>query len=155
MHRRLSLLLPLALVACDSVSTISTRIREMGATFATATPAQQTLMRQGFIDRGFTPNMVYISIDKPDRVTKSADDIEETWVYNNFDSAGAGNILGDVKISQTAGYEKLNPASRAARGQYQNYDAKPDVSSGPAPAGGAKLLITFVNGFARRVELQQ
>jgi hypothetical protein len=70
---------------CES-SGPSARIQEKSAVFATLTSEQQTTIREGTIELGYTADMVYMALGKPSKV-KAQDDAEgrvEMWTYNNF-----------------------------------------------------------------------
>jgi len=51
-----------ALAGC---STVSSRIQEKSAAFAALSPVKQDALRQGTIEEGDTPDLVYIALGKP------------------------------------------------------------------------------------------
>ena len=69
---------------CENMRTA--RIREHSALFATLDPFTQELIRKGLFNYGFTNELVYLSLGKPNRVavTETAKGRVETWTYRNF-----------------------------------------------------------------------
>lgn len=70
----------LATAAC-SHTTLESRIQEKKTTFARITPREQAMIKQGIIGHGFTPDMVYMALDRPDRVIPGPGPHQETWLY--------------------------------------------------------------------------
>ncbi len=85
MKLRFPLLLLLAGSALlfSACSTVSSRIVSKQQVFASATPEQQKLVREGRIALGFTPDLVLIALGKPDRISARADrsGSTEIWTY--------------------------------------------------------------------------
>ena len=79
-------LLVIATLFATGCTTINSRIEEKAAIFNALPPEAQARIRQGLIDVGFTPDMVYIAMGKPDNIRESttADGNETIWVYNNY-----------------------------------------------------------------------
>jgi hypothetical protein len=50
-------------------STRATRIQENAALFATLDPFTQQVIQQGLFAHGFTPDLVYMSLGKPNNIT--------------------------------------------------------------------------------------
>lgn len=78
-------LLLVALVAgCQSPR--AARIREKATLFATLDPFTRELIEKGLFNYGFTSELLFMSLGKPDRVvvTDSLRGPVETWVYSNF-----------------------------------------------------------------------
>jgi len=71
------------LVGC---STVDTRIQEKSAVFNSLDPQIQDRLKQGLIDVGYTSDMVYIALGKPNEVHNKTTDkgTETTWVYKNY-----------------------------------------------------------------------
>jgi hypothetical protein len=93
--RRLRQILPLALAAVlAGCSTINSRIREKAAVFAALPPATQAEIRHGQIAVGFTPDMVYMAIGRPDEVHEhmTAGSRETVWKYNSYYDRYEGTI---------------------------------------------------------------
>jgi len=72
--------LVLALAGC---STVNSRIRQHADEFNHLAAADQTKIREGIVDVGFTPNMVYMALGAPDvkRVHRARTGTRETWIY--------------------------------------------------------------------------
>jgi hypothetical protein len=122
----------LVLSACGTMSTIESRSKEKSATFTSAAPWQQKLMRQGWIDAGFTPDMVYIALDNPDSKATADNGATEIWIYKNFDTP-ARSFAGGVKVTIQAGSSNpgagSNPNSAGARGQFLAAGVSPDLGA--------------------------
>ncbi len=89
-------MLVLALAAC---STVNSRIDEKPDVFAKLDPATQAKIKQGIIDVGFTPDMVYIALGRPDerreRVTPAGR--ETMWIYNSYYERYEGTYHGGYR----------------------------------------------------------
>ncbi len=81
--RLLAVILALGPAAC---STIHSRIEEKPDVFAKLDPATQAKIKQGIIDVGFTPDMVYIALGKPDQARErvTAAGRQTIWIYNSY-----------------------------------------------------------------------
>jgi hypothetical protein len=103
----------LALAGC---STVSSRIREKPAVFAKLDPAIQSRIKQGIIDVGFTPDMVYIALGRPDETREriGQDGRETIWKYTTCYDRYEGTFH--------AGYRRFvywDPQIRAYRVYYE------------------------------------
>jgi hypothetical protein len=108
-----ALVLTVVLAGC---STIDSRIQEKSDVFAKLDPVTQSKLKQGIIDLGFTPDMVYIALGKPDEVReRTARGSHETvWRYNTYYERYEGTIH--------AGYRRFvywDPYLRAYRVYYE------------------------------------
>lgn len=76
-------LLVLLLAAGCATSTIQSRERARAAAYASLSPQVKTLVNQGRIAVGMTPNAVYIAWGKPDEELHSGNQqgVKTTWVY--------------------------------------------------------------------------
>lgn len=79
-------LVVMAAASAGCQSTRAGRIREHAALFATLDPFSQKLVSDGLFNHGFTPEMLYMALGKPNRVESSDGDRGhvEIWVYRNF-----------------------------------------------------------------------
>jgi len=68
---------------CQSVES---RIKEKPEVFANADKATQDKIKQGIIDLGFTEDLVYLALGKPDekRESRTAAGTTLTWIYNSY-----------------------------------------------------------------------
>ena len=68
---------------CQSVES---RIKEKPEVFASVDSATQEKIKQGIIDLGYTEDMVYLALGKPDqkRETVTANARTLTWIYNTY-----------------------------------------------------------------------
>ena len=94
------LALALLLAGC---STIDSRIKEKSASFNALSDTDQQIIRYGYITVGFTHDMVYMALDKPEKVIPGPGPNQETWVYHNFYSADGGNLSMGQRIRTAPG----------------------------------------------------
>lgn len=68
---------------CQSVES---RIKEKPEVFASVDHATQEKIKQGIIDLGYTEDMVYLALGKPDQKRESvtANARSVTWIYNTY-----------------------------------------------------------------------
>lgn len=113
--------LPMAVMLAGCESMRNARIRENQALFASLDPFSQHLVRQGLFNHGFSSELVYMSLGRPNRVTvaETAKGKLETWTYRNFlyESSGAVSVgvstpgtrpMGTVLSSSAPGGPSLN-----------------------------------------------
>jgi hypothetical protein len=127
------------------------RIQEHAALFASLPPNTQQIVKDGLVDYGFTPELVYMALGKANR--KSANDQTaygpvETWVYRNF----VYSNVGAVRISgNTPGSKPYGPviASSAPGGpslsSTKASPVQPTIGDGTDAAVGT-LVLEFRNG---------
>lgn len=87
MKKLLQLTLLLGAVALlGACSTINSRITEKSAVYNSLDPNTQAKIAHGDIDIGFTPDMVYIALGRPDfrREAVSTEGQSETWIYRSY-----------------------------------------------------------------------
>jgi hypothetical protein len=147
----------LALSACGTMSTVDRRSREKAAVYNAATPAQQKLMRERWIGPGFTPDMVYIALDSPDKIVVTRDGGSTVWIYY-FMGGGGRAFEGGVKLTSTIGSSLpggglpagavANPvAGSGSMGKYTTYGLAPDLSAAqPSVQAIPRLFVLFRQG---------
>ena len=76
---------------CD---TFERRSQGKAALFASLTPEQREKLKQGVIEIGNTPDMVFIALGTPDEKleTTKADGIETVWIYYSYHQEYEGNL---------------------------------------------------------------
>ncbi len=116
MKKYLTLLSCLAALVLAGCSTVQSRIEEKAHVFNTLPPETQARIRQGLIDVGYTPDMVYIAMGKADRVREraSAEGTESVWIYNTY--------YQEYQGSHFAGYRRhvyFDPRIKAYRVYYE------------------------------------
>lgn len=104
-----ALTLVLLLSGC---STIDSRIKEKSATFNSLSPSDQQIIRYGYVTVGFTRDMVYMALDKPEKVIPGPGPNQETWVYHNFYSSDGSQLTPGQRIVTRSG---SNPGSGPAK----------------------------------------
>lgn len=103
-------------VVLAGCSTIDNRIQEKSDVFAKLDPVTQSKLKQGIIDLGFTPDMVYIALGKPDEIRERTGDggHKTVWKYNTYYERYEGTVH--------AGYRRFvywDPQIRAYRIYYE------------------------------------
>jgi hypothetical protein len=86
-----------ALLLGGCASTPSARIKEHEQLYAGLSPKLRKTIRDGLVDFSFTPEMIYMSLGNPNRVSRSQDanGPVETWTYRNFVlMGGAASKMG-------------------------------------------------------------
>ena len=83
-----AILMLVAMAALAACSTPASRIKANPQLFASIAPANQTLIQQGQIALGFTPDMVLLALGKPDVIAQHTDasGTSEIWRYQNIDN---------------------------------------------------------------------
>lgn len=132
----LVLLVVLALAGCQVGSGIPARIAEKSAAFAKLTAAQQAKVEAGVIEVGFTKDMVYMALGRPNeaRTVTLPEGRETTWTYRNVVLPQATNLLmvnptGQARVHFRPGLQNQNTAisSTATKGiPAPSVDAIPD-----------------------------
>lgn len=97
-------------------STVDSRIKEKPDVFTKLDPVIQAKIKQGIIDLGFTPDMVYIALGKPDEIRErtGGGGRETVWKYNTYYDRYDGTVH--------AGYRRFvywDPQIRAYRIYYE------------------------------------
>ncbi len=125
-------------------STIDSRIREKQDLFNRLDPQTQSKLRQGIVEVGDTPDMVYIALGTPDerhqRITATGD--EAVWVYRTYYEQYEG--MAHV------GYRRIvffDPGTRTYRVYYEPVSA-PVYSEQVED----NIRVTFVNGRVTTIE---
>lgn len=88
MNRRLltTFMLAASLGFLGGCQTVDDRIKEKPGVFAKLDSATQDKIKQGIIDLGYTEDMVYFALGKPDQMRESlnANGKNTTWIYNTY-----------------------------------------------------------------------
>ena len=84
--KTLAIILGVLGLVLGGCSTVKSRIQEKSAVFASLDPQTQSRIRQGLIDVGYTFDMVYMALGKPDEVRdrQTTDGKNTTWIYNTY-----------------------------------------------------------------------
>ena len=91
----LALIAALALTGCQAGSGPRARIREKSAAFAALPPAQQAKIEKGIVEVGFSQDMVYMALGRPNDVhdVTLPEGRETTWTYRNVVPPQAMSLL--------------------------------------------------------------
>ncbi|MSU50212.1 MAG: hypothetical protein EXS37_14195 [Opitutus sp.] len=86
LRAKLFLFLPTLILASGCQNTRASRIQENAALFASLDPFTRRLVSDGLFDHGFTPELLYMSMGKPNRLEASETDRGrvEIWCYRNY-----------------------------------------------------------------------
>jgi hypothetical protein len=146
MNRRLLTTFMLAasfgfLVGCQSVNE---RIKEKPDVFASVDKATQDKIKQGIIDLGFTPDLVYLALGQPDQKRESvtAAGTSVTWIYNTYYQRYDGTAF--------VGYERrvyFDPLVRSYRIYYH-----PAYAETYHDEKEERIRVVFRNGKAAVIE---
>lgn len=148
---RASLAAAIAALAVGCQSSRTARIDEHAALFATLDPATQKLIREGLFAPGFTPQLTYMALGKPNHVEKR--DTEhgavEIWKYRNFVYAGtaAVQMMPNTPGSTRSHGPLLSPNAPGGPSLFSTKPGpmQPSVGDGSgAPVGN--LYLEFLNG---------
>ncbi|MBS0633586.1 MAG: hypothetical protein JSS11_16875 [Verrucomicrobia bacterium] len=147
----LLLLAVITLTGCGTVSTIARRSQEKSAAVASATPRQQRQMKHGFIAPDFTPDMVYVALDKPDRIKKYPDGHLERWVYYNFNRRPVTYTL-DTNRTADSNFHAVTRIT--PNGALSGYRLDPELVK-LADATTRHLVVTFLDGKVADIAILQ
>jgi len=84
MHLKKIFFFTVLLLAVSGCNTIDHRIHEKPDVFNQLDPKAQAEIRQGRVEVGYTPDMVYIALGKPDKIDGN------TWYYKLYFEEGDG-----------------------------------------------------------------
>ena len=115
-HRILTSLLFAFLVLFTACQSVDDRIKEKPGVFDNLDATTQDKIKQGIIEIGYTEDMVYLALDKPDQQRESVSENGKstTWIYNTYYDRYDG--------TQFAGYYRsiyFDPHLRAYRVYYR------------------------------------
>ena len=129
------------LAGCQSVES---RIKEKPDLFANLDAATQDKIKQGIIEIGYTEDMVYLALDKPDQKRESVSENGKstTWIYNTYYQRYDG--------TQFAGYHRsiyFDPHLRAYRVSY-----RPAYADTYSQEKEERIRVVFQDGKATVIE---
>ena len=146
MNRRLLTTFMLAaslgfLAGCQSVDS---RIKEKPEVYANLDTATQDKIKQGIIEIGYTEDMVYLALGKPDQKRESVQENGRsvTWIYNTYYDRYDGTAF--------AGYHRslyFDPYLRAYRVYY-----RPVYADTYATEKEERIRVVFKGGKAAVIE---
>jgi hypothetical protein len=146
MNRRLltTFMLAATLGFLGGCQTVDDRIKEKPEVFAKLDAATQNNIKQGIIELGYTEDMVYLALGKPDQKRESltAGGKTTTWIYNTYYERYNGTAF--------AGYYRsvyFDPYLKAYRVYYRPAFADTYVSEKEE-----RIRVVFKNGKAETIE---
>jgi len=145
--------LALLVSGCESDGSVSARAQEKSATYAALKPWQKKYVDTGSITEGFTPDMVYISMGKPDKVEPKELPAgpSEVWTYNRFyQHADAAHGFEHANFHTDTDY-KAEGATRSGRGAISNNNGVQGGSMEPADLRSYTVRVTFTNGIVVKI----
>jgi len=142
-----------ALTGCHPSAGIPARIKEKTAVFAQLSAVQQRKIEQGVIEVGYTTDMVYMALGKPQKIRTEnlPEGRETTWIYENFALPSAMTLLRPTHPSRHG----LNPVYSSTNasisfggrgGPEPSVDAMPDLPT-------ETLHVIFLNGVVFELKL--
>ncbi len=104
------LLITLLLLSLAGCSTFEKRSEEKASIFTALGADAQEKLRQGIVEIGYTPDMVYIALGSPDSKSErtTADGSDMTWIYSAYYSEYRG--------TSNVGYRRIvdyNPVTKS------------------------------------------
>ena len=111
-----SILIVMATLLLSGCSTFEKRAEEKAAVYSQLDPATQEKLRNGVIEIGNTPDMVFIALGQPDSKSEqiTADRREETWIYNSYYTEYSG--------SEQVGYRRIVEYNRITKSYIVYYE---------------------------------
>ncbi len=152
--------LVLLAAGCSTTDTVDKRIKENSAIYAGLTPEEQNQIHSGVITAGFSPQMVFMALGKPERVVPGRGPGEEDWIYINRYSRDGNSLVPASKVTsnfnQMSG-SSLNPVkfnlveNRNVRATYQ---LEPDLANEQIKAESAiKVHVKFTEGTVADIQI--
>lgn len=149
----LSLVAISLLTLITACSTFESRIKENQTVFDKLSPADQQTVRAGFIKVGFTPEMVYMALDKPERKVAGATAGEETWIYHNIYSTSGSVGMSQKIVTNTNGVVGSKIGSAPA-GQRNTFSVENDPAAEAIKADSMiKVHVKFAEGKVSTIEI--
>ena len=98
---------------CDASSGVTARIQEKSSVFSQLTPEQKSNIEKQVIEVGYTADMVYMSLGKPNaKVTRETPDGPvEMWTYRNFFVPQGFTTAADARQQYTANLAERGPGN--------------------------------------------
>jgi hypothetical protein len=167
-----ALVLVLLVSGCESDGSVSARAQEKSATYTTLKPWQKHYIDTGSISEGFTPDMVYIAMGKPDKVDtkEQPEGPTELWTYSRFyQHANAAHGFEHAKLAVDSDYvQPPGGSSKAAAssGSLQNGATRNGMAASgnnglqgdsmePADLSSYTVKVLFKNGTVARISARQ
>jgi hypothetical protein len=148
------------LAGCGTTNTKASRIKENQAAFDQLSPADQEVVRNGFIKIGYSQAMVYVALENPEKKIPGPSANEETWVYHNFYSSdGQSNMSGQKVVTKYSGSTGASgstkqPTGGPARGQNNTFSVEPDYMADQIKADSQiKVNVKFVDGKVAAIDV--
>lgn len=163
---RAALLLTLLVSGCESDGSTSARAQEKSAAYAALRPWQKKYVDVGSITEGFTPDMVYIALGRPDQVDPKElpEGKTERWTYRRFypraDAVRAfmkAISTGESEYVPSGGAQETNSRGSLTPGTSRNGLANSNNNSGamePDDLRSYTVEVTFKNGKVVRISGQ-
>jgi len=143
-HRLITSLLLAGLALLAGCQSVASRIKEKPQVYANLDAATQDKIKQGIIEIGYTEDMVYLALGKPDQKRESVQENGRsvTWIYNTYYDRYDGTAF--------AGYHRslyFDPYLRAYRVYY-----RPVYADTYATEKEERIRVVFKGGKAAVIE---
>ncbi|GJQ57066.1 MAG: hypothetical protein HKUEN07_36350 [Rhodocyclaceae bacterium] len=135
------LLLAFALAGC---STFEKRAEQKADVYSRLDAATQGKLKQGLVEIGYSPDMVYIALGSPDQrnETVTAQGRKEIWIYNSY--------YTEYRGSEHAGYRRYVDYNPVTKQYFVYYEPlRVDVYSSNIEE---RIRITFENARVTMIE---
>jgi hypothetical protein len=132
----------LLVAGCESAR--EARIRRNPHVYHQLDPQSQYNIQQGMIDLGYTADMVYLALGKPDerRETLTSDGVRQTWIYSTYYERYEG--------TRHVGYQRRLYYDRYWRRYRVHHE--PVFAETYSPQVEERIRVDFVNGRVSAVE---
>jgi hypothetical protein len=165
-----ALFLALLVSGCETAGGVSTRAQEKSSTYTALKPWQKKYVDAGWITEGFTPDIVYIAMGKPDKVDpkEQPEGPTELWTYSRFYPHAEAvhwlehaNLSTDSDYAAPRGSKETNTGGTLQSGTSRNGLA--NSGNGGVPGGSMEpedlrsytVKVLFKNGKVARVSARQ
>jgi len=127
------LLVTVLLGGCETDGGVAARAREKPAAYAALNPWQKKFVAKGVVAAGFTPDMVYIAMGRPDTVEKKDFPAghAELWTWKRYyPNIDAVHGFRHQPFTTESAYQPQMPRDQTAAGEYPN-----DLGAEKVPLG--------------------
>ena len=135
--------LALLLAGCESDNGLAARKQEKSAAYATAKTWQKSFIEEGVVAQGFTPDLVYIALGKPNAIDMKElpQGHAEMWTYTHvYPNVDAIHGFRNANFTTESAYQPQRALTQTAAGVYPNDLGAKQVPMGMDPGGGESLF---------------
>ena len=128
-----TILLAITIAGCDHTSGIARRIQERSGVYARLTPDHQNKIEQGIIEVGFSTDMVYMALGRPQRTWEKTqpEGRVSIWTYRNMILPAESMALMTLNHPSRHGYTPGQTSANAPRSAGGGSGPEPSVDGLP------------------------